>query len=184
MVLNVVARRRSSGGPESTTARLARSPSASLPAALSSPASGLLTQRASANASSVAPSRATTPIVARMTHSATMSRFSDAEDLARITVPTSTARCLLYTGDGRDHPRSRVSAIGWTELRAWAEDLDCLSACWASWIQLPAGMAPFWISGDSWTCRPAEFTVLPAPQDQQARHRSARASLRMVTSGA
>ena len=89
MVLNVVARRRSSGGPEPTTALIARSPSASLPAALSSPASGLLTHRASAKASSAAASSATTPTVPRMTHSARMSRLSGSADLARITVPTS-----------------------------------------------------------------------------------------------
>ena len=92
MVLNVVPRRRSSGGPESTTALMARSPSASRPAALSSPASGLLTHRASANASSAAASMATTATVPRMTHSSTMSWFSGPVGLTRITVPTSWAR--------------------------------------------------------------------------------------------
>ncbi len=89
MVLNVVASRRSSGGPESTTARMARSPSASRPAALSSPVTGLLTQRARPNASRAAASMATTAIVPKMTHSATMSPLSDFVDRARITVPTS-----------------------------------------------------------------------------------------------
>ena len=89
MVLNVVARRRSSGGPESTTARMSRSPSASRPAALSSPATGLLTQRARPNASRAAPSMATTAMVPRMTQSSTMSPLSDLVDLARTTVPTS-----------------------------------------------------------------------------------------------
>ena len=88
IVLNVDARRRSSGGPESTTARLSISPSASRPAALSSPASGLLTHRARPKASKVAPIMATTAIVPRMTQSSTMSRFSDVVALARITVPT------------------------------------------------------------------------------------------------
>ena len=57
------------------------------PAAVSSPASGLLTHRARPNASRAAPTMATTAIVPRMTQSLTMLLFSDAVDLARITVP-------------------------------------------------------------------------------------------------
>ena len=163
MVLNVVAMRRSSGGPESTMARLVRSPSASLPAAPSSLASGLLTQRTSANASSVAPIRATTPIVARMAHSATMARFSDAEDLARITVPTSTRGAVHRRS--RDHPRSRGLGDRLDRMPRLGRGPARLSACWASCIQLPAGMVP----SDGGLPGPAAsgFTC-SALQDQQA----------------
>ena len=104
MVLNVVARRRSSGGPESTTARMARSPSASRPAAVSSPASGLLTHRARPKASRAAPIMATTAIVPRMTQSLTTSLFSELVDLARITVPASSTTSCSRT------PRATSSA--------------------------------------------------------------------------
>jgi hypothetical protein len=73
IVLNVVPRRRSSGGPEPTSALIARSPSASRLAAPSSSLSGLLTQRARPNASRAAPIIAVAAIVPRMTHSSTIS---------------------------------------------------------------------------------------------------------------
>src|SRR5712691_10799563 len=120
MVLNVVARRRNSGGPESTTARMARSPSASRPAAPSSLASGLFTHRARPNASSAAQIVATTAIVPRMTQSATMAFLRDAEDLARITVPTSTP-ALLYTGAAATTHDPVVSVTGWPVWRAGSE---------------------------------------------------------------
>ena len=98
-MLNVVARRRSSGGPELVVARIVRSPSASLPAAESSPSSGLLTQRVSQNASSVAPVTATRPMAPKISHNARMLWFSGPVDRARMTVPTiGTVYPDEYTG--------------------------------------------------------------------------------------
>ena len=105
MVLNVVARRRSSGGPESTTARMSRSPSASRPAAVSSPASGLLTHRARPKASRAAPIMAITAIVPRMTQSRITSSFSELVDLARITVPHQPVLAAQEDGHGGGDPR-------------------------------------------------------------------------------
>ena len=121
MVLNVVARRRSSGGPESTTARMSRAPSASRPAAVSSPASGLLTQRARPKASRAAPIMAITAIVPRMTQSPTMSSSSELVDLARITVPTSPYLPRRKTGMAaatRDPVISVTGSTGWPDFFA------------------------------------------------------------------
>ena len=68
---------------------MARSPSASLRAAVSRPFSGLPTHRARPNANSAAPIIATAQIVPKITHTVTISLSSDRVDLARITVPTS-----------------------------------------------------------------------------------------------
>ena len=106
IVLNVVPRRRSSGGPEPTTVLIARSPSASLRAAASSPFSGLLTDRASPKASTAAAIIARTLIVPRMTHSERMSLSSDLFGLATMTVPTHDRRWLT-------RPKTGTAAMTW-----------------------------------------------------------------------
>ena len=95
-------------------------------AALSSPASGLLTQLAIANASSAATSMATIAIVPRMTHSSMMSWFSGAADLASSTVPTSGARAAPFSNTAMaattcEFEDSMVGLIGSFSLFAvWA----------------------------------------------------------------
>ena len=95
---------------------MARSPSASRPAAVSSPASGLLTHRARPKASRAAPIMASTAIVPRMTQSLKMSLFSELVDLVRTTVPTSPYLPPRKTGMAaatRDPAASVTGSTGW-----------------------------------------------------------------------
>jgi hypothetical protein len=95
---------------------MARSPSASRPAAVSSPASGLLTHRARPKASRVAPIMAITAIVPRTTQSRITSSFSELVDLARITVPTSPYLPRRKTGMAAATRDPVISVTGSTGL--------------------------------------------------------------------